>query len=101
MQFGEPPPGTFEQWLDESPPPTQLSYLADTDGELLVDFVGRYENLQRDVLRLSLRLRILPIVAPRLNTSQRRSYPEYFSEPLKKKVDVIYGGEIERFRYAF
>ena len=101
VQFGEPALGTFEQWLEQSPPRTQLSYLADADQNLLVDFVGRYETLQRDVLRISLKLRILPFLLPRLNASRRGSYPEYYTELLRKKVDALYGEEIERFGYAF
>ncbi len=101
VQFGKPDPGSFEEWLDTTQPPGQLHYLTDENGEILVDFLGKYENLKRDLLTISWKIKVLPFRLPKLNTSARRDYRTYYTPDIKLKVEALYGEEIERFSYSF
>lgn len=101
VQFGLPALGSFDQWLEQEPPLGQLHYLTDKNGELLVDFIGKYENLRRDLFKICLKMRMFPIKLPRLNTSQRREYQTYYSPDSRRRVQDVYGLELERFNYGF
>ena len=101
VQYGRPDPGTFEEWLDTEKPLGQLHYIADKDNNILMDYVGHVESIQKDVFFLCLKLRCLPFKLPKLNTSNRKPYQEYYTPEMRKKVEDIYGEEIERLGYSF
>lgn len=103
IQYGRPDPGTFEEWFEENRPWTQLQYLTDEDGRLMVDFVGRFEHLKRDILEISRRMKMRPLRLPwrKMRSSRRADYPSYYTAGLKKRVEDVYGEEIERFGYRF
>lgn len=78
----------------------QKDFVVDEDGELLVDFVGRFETLEADFQMVCERTGIesqLPII----NTSQHRDYRSYFTDPLAEHVGRIYHEDIKFFGYNF
>jgi hypothetical protein len=80
----------------------QLSWLCDKAGQESVDFIGKYENLKQDTLRLSDLLGISPPVLPHLIKSTRNSdYRSYYTPELREKVAHLYRVDIERFDYHF
>jgi len=99
VQYGLPDPGGFEDWLEREPPLGQLHYVADEQGRLMVDFVAKYESLQRDLLTLCWKLKIWPARVPKLNSSKRRHYSSYLTPAIRKTVDRLYGAELEAFGY--
>jgi hypothetical protein len=101
VQYGGEDPGSFEEWLEAERPRGQLWYLADERGELLVDFVGRYETLRVDLLRVAVHMNLAPLRLERLNRSERKDYRSYYSEAARRRVEDLYGDEIERFRFSF
>jgi hypothetical protein len=68
----------------------------------LVDFVGRVENYDHDlaIVREKLGLPKLERV-PRHNKSKHGHYSEYYTPETRKKVEEIYGRDIEAFGYTF
>jgi hypothetical protein len=48
----------------------QTDYLCDASGNLIVDFVGRYENLQSDFNHVCEQLGLPPILIPHLNSNR-------------------------------
>lgn len=101
VQYGQPDPGDFDQWLDEDQPPGQLHYINDEEGNSMVDFVAKYESLQRDLLTICFKLRIWPMRVPTLNASERRDYRSYFTPEIRKRVDALCGEEMEAFGYEY
>lgn len=99
VYFGRPDPGSFEEWLENEPPPGQLHYISDEGGRLMVDFVAKYESLQRDFLTLCWKLKIWPMRVPRLNASERRDYHAYLTPETRKCMDDRYGAEFGAFGY--
>jgi len=79
----------------------QLDYLTDADDVLLVDFVGRFEQLQLDFSRVAARLNVAPITLPRVNATVRRPYASYYSRELRELVAERYAKDIEAFGYLF
>jgi hypothetical protein len=106
----------------------QVRYLTDAHGELLVDFVGRFENLQADFGHVCRVLGFGECDLPRVNVSQahagglfsrrtlyrlagalrghlgspeRKDYRAYYDEETREKVAEIYREDIRMFGYAF
>ena len=82
----------------------QHKYLFDND-EMVVDFVGRYENLQeawnslRDKLNIDSRYRDMQL--PRLNVSEREDYRIYYKDKDIERVYNLYKKDIDLFDYRF
>ena len=75
------------------------------DGDVAVDFVGRFENLEED-LKVALRHVGLDLASelPRAKTTFRRSnlpYRDYYDEDTRAMVGSWYQREIELLDYAF
>jgi len=80
----------------------QLDYLTNTDGELLVDFVGKYESLEKDMGHVLNSLRLSPDGrVMHENQSQHRHYSSYYTEDLKNIVAERFARDIEYFNYVF
>lgn len=104
----------------------QSDYLVNQAGELLVDFVGRFEALQRDFDVVCERLGIEESKLPRRNVSNsggsslrklrsnlqrvvkgagspsdKKPYTEYYDAYTKAYVADMYQTDIERFGYEF
>ncbi|MGI9625878.1 MAG: sulfotransferase family 2 domain-containing protein [Longimicrobiales bacterium] len=80
----------------------QVRYLSDFDGQPLVDFVGRFENLNADfkVVCRKAKLPELPLPHKRRAVS-RRDYREYYTDELAEFVGKIHHLDLVRFGYTF
>jgi hypothetical protein len=79
----------------------QLDYVSDRDGNLLVDFIGRFENFQSDLLEVSSRLGIELRFVPHNNPSPRRHYSSYYTPETEEIVRERFKRDIEYFGYEF
>ena len=77
-----------------------LSMIADEAGEVIVDFVGRYERLEDDFAAVCRRLGISAEL-PHLNRSEHESYREYYDAATRSIVERHFARDIERFGYSF
>ncbi len=120
-----PPPGWTDTYCHIVP---QYDFLYDEAGKLLVDFVGRYENLQADFDRVCARIGIPSTPLPRVNRSleeirpgtlreRRRQlrraiwsrerqytfghYTEYYDDESREFVGRLFRKDVEAFNYAF
>jgi hypothetical protein len=95
--------GSFDaylEWRAEESVEIQSDYLLDDDGRLLVDFVGRFEALERDFMRACEQVGIRPTL-PHINLSQHRDYRTYYSPRTRALVEEISRRDIEAFGYEF
>lgn len=79
----------------------QVDYLTDSSGSLLVDFVGRFENLPADLGFVTARLGLKSGPIPHINRSDHRLYSEYYSDELRDIVALHYARDIAAFGYDF
>ncbi len=120
-----PAPGWTDSYCHIIP---QHDFLCDEAGKLLVDFVGRYENLQSDFDKVCARVGIPPTPLPRVNRSMevarpgtfrelrkqfRRAiwsrerkhtfphYTEYYDDESREFVGRLFRKDVETFNYAF
>ena len=78
----------------------QVDYLSDQDGKLAVDFVGQFENFQADASEALQRIGIEAEI-PRLNTSKRSDYRDYYTARTRDLVARRFARDIEAFGYEF
>ena len=78
----------------------QHEYLCDKSGNILVDFIGRFEDLESDTLLLSKRLK-KDINLSHLNFNSKLDYKEVYSDEMIYKVNQIYQKDIDIFKYTF
>ena len=79
----------------------QVNYIMDETGNALVDFIGRYENLEEDFHTICVRIGIPTPPLPHLNPSMHRNYRAYYDEDAKRLVAEHYAADIDRFGYSF
>lgn len=79
----------------------QSVFLYDDNGELLVDFVGRFENLAEDMAHVFHKIGLDGVELPHVNDSDRQPYREYYTDELRRLVEGMYDRDIVRFGYEF
>lgn len=107
---GAPPEFTrewsFKHWLRwwiDTFAPQQSGMLVDEAGELMVNQVIRFEELDAAFPRLCLRLRIWPRRLPHVNKTPDRleSYQSYYDDESRRWVEQGFADDIRRFGYRF
>lgn len=99
---------TFSEYLEliaTGPPHAQWepqrSFLVHaSSGELLVDFVGRYEHLTDDAQEVFKRLGIQAEL-PHENQGERGHYRDYYARGDRQRVEQIYRSDVEWLGYEF
>lgn len=102
--------GSFDRylaWVIETPNPyakgaakLQNEVITDGEGNLLVDFVGRYETLAQDFAQVCHRLNITAQL-PHINKSTHHDYRAYYDARTRRMVAEHFAADIELFGYRF
>lgn len=79
----------------------QVNMLCDENGDLLMDFVGKLENLDDDWRTVCERIGIPYQALPQRNVTQHRRYEEYFDQNSIELVARHWAKEIDLFEYSF
>jgi Sulfotransferase family len=79
----------------------QLDHLTDSAGRLIVDFIGRFETLDKDFDFVARKVLGAPILLPHVNKSQHNNYSDYFTPILARKVGRRFERDISAFGYVF
>lgn len=78
----------------------QSHFIADARGQVMVDFVGRYENLAGDFGSIARRLG-LACPLPRSNESRHAHYTTYYDSETRDLVGRLYARDTYIFGYRF
>ncbi len=80
----------------------QKKFVADSDGLLLVDFLGRYETLHADFSHVCAKLRVVDQPLPRVNHQiVRDHYSRYYTPATRDHVARLFQEDVELFGYQF
>ena len=79
---------------------TQCHQIADEEGKILVDFVGRFENIEEDFTKVCDHLSI-PVSLSHRNRSKHAPYRDYYSPRTRQMVQDAFAEDIARFGYEF
>ena len=82
---------TFSQW----------HFITDSKGNVPLDFIGRFENLQQDFNKVCDRLQIEDSQLPKLLVRQYGHYTEKYTDKTKDLVYRLYRTEIDYFNFEF
>ena len=80
----------------------QLDWFVSPHGDVLVDYIGKYETLEADWARISARLGITQkLPSLNVNPERQRDYTRYYSERARKIVAERFAVDVEYFGYRF
>ena len=94
----------FVAWHIEQHPPRQIDFISDTDGRVMVDYVGHFESLADDVHHICDRLGIFYPGVPQLNISNMRrgsGYREYYDSVARAQVEDYFSADLRQWNYSF
>jgi hypothetical protein len=80
---------------------SMYEFICDADGNVIVDFVGRYENLEQDFARICEQAGLPRFELPHLNQSTSGDYRKHYTSETR---DIVAGWsrlDIEKFGYDF
>jgi hypothetical protein len=80
---------------------TQLDFLVDANGELGVNFVGRFEHLGRDFTTVCELVGVPDRGLRHENKSDRGPYQQYYTAETREMVARAFKPDIDYFGYAF
>lgn len=78
----------------------QHKFICDEAGEILIDFIGRFESLSQDFNKLCSLLGVTADL-PHKNHSKHMLYREYYTEETKNIIAKRYQRDIELFNYSY
>lgn len=79
---------------------TQSNALTDGAGNILFDWVGRFENLEPDFQHACNAIGLPRLELPHHNKSKRKIWPSYYTDHSFKTVAEIYREDIDLFEYG-
>ncbi|MEW8045242.1 MAG: sulfotransferase, partial [Candidatus Thiodiazotropha sp.] len=82
---------------------SQLDYLIDLEGKVLVDFIGHYENLSDDFNTITQRIGAPNLKLPhkRKAMDRKKDYRSYYSDEMAALVGDHFRKDIEGLGYSF
>lgn len=98
MEFDE-----YIEWAIAQKPDRLSDWLTDEQGNIIVDYVGRLEHLDDDLVQICGHLDIPFEKAPHENASpgREKDYRQYFNDHTRKLVGDYFADDIEMFGYDF
>jgi hypothetical protein len=79
----------------------QLDYVTDEHGDLLVDFIGRVENIAEDLQKVLRRIGLKLETVPHDNPSDHRHYSTFYAPDTEMIVRERFKRDIDYFGYEF
>jgi len=76
-------------------------YVYDRDGNKLVDYVGRFENLKKDFKIICDMAGVTKAKLRHYGKMERTAYQDYYNEDLRRIVHEIYREDFDLFGYFF
>ncbi len=91
---------SFIEWVVKEDKQLQKDFVTDENGNLIVDFIGKYENLKKDFQKVRDTLGINATL-PHLVKSDHKNYKSYYNNKTKKLIEEHFKEDIEFFNYSY
>ena len=79
----------------------QIDYICDEDGQIIIDYIGRYENLEGSFKEAVQLMGLPPIELPHKNRFIHRHYSSYYNPQTKQIIAQRVQRDIDIFGYQF
>lgn len=96
--------GSFERYLEwrvQDDLRLQKDFVMDDQNNLLVDYIGKMENLQNDFDVICNRIGVPKKTLPHANRSSRGNYEKYYTPRTRDMIKEYFREDIEAFGYSF
>lgn len=79
----------------------QTDFICGINGAIMIDFVGKFENIEEDIKWLYQYLKVEKIdILPFLNKTEHQNYMDYYNSKTKKIIYKLYESDFKKFDYA-
>jgi hypothetical protein len=90
------------QYIIDTSIELQSEYLTDLNGNIIVDFIGRYERLEEDFQEACARIGIkAPKLPHRRQAKDRTAYQKYYTDETTELIARHFSRDIKMFDYTF
>ncbi len=79
----------------------QVEFVRDSDGAVLVDYIGRYEAFSESVSRTLNAIGLRADRIPHANRTDRAAYQTYYDDESREMIAALYADDIEAFGYGW
>ena len=80
---------------------SQYKFLTGKNGNLVVDFIGKFERLHTDFERVCKAIGLEPLKLPKINASRHDNYLKFYNKETIRKIAKRYKKDIDLFGYKF
>jgi hypothetical protein len=99
IQVIEPYHNPTNVWKHFNDP--QLNWICNQKGQVMADYIGRYENLQEDFNVICNKIGIPQKKLLHTNSTTHKHYSEYYDDETREIIAQKYAKDIEYFGYEF
>jgi len=79
----------------------QLYWITDYEGNIPLDYIGKFENLHQDFIEVCRRLNFKNTKLPHKLKGSHKDYRRFYDDRAVDIINQVYRKEIELFGYAF
>ena len=90
----------YIHWRTDHEVSLQKEFVVDRENNIIVDFIGRFENLNNDFKNIYQKLNIVASL-PHINKSNHRDYRSYYSDKTVTMIEDAFREDIDFFGYSF
>lgn len=94
----------FDDYLDwrvSQEKTLQKEFVTDDEGNVIVDYIGRFERLEDDFAEICKKAGIEASLPQFNKTRSRQSYTQYYSDRTRQLIEDNFREDIEFFNYSF
>lgn len=91
----------YIEWRVNHDRELQKQFIYDKNGKLLIDFIGRFENIQNDFNAICSEININKIVLSKANPSNHSFYKDYYNKHTRDLIADAFKEDIDTFNYEY
>ena len=81
--------------------PFHLPYITNSKGDVIIDYIGRFEDLDKSMKYICSEIGSVYTGLPHINKSKHLKYQEYYNDESKNIISKMFAKEIDLFNYRF
>jgi len=90
----------YLRWKAKNYARPQCSWLTDSSGEIVIDYIGRFEEYNESIRFILDRIGV-DVIVPHANRTERGDYRQYYDDWCRAIVAEMYREDIDQFGYEF